>query len=142
VTTPSYVTLVLNEYDGAGDPVVRGTAALAPTTALVDVIDQMDITPWCPDQTFRSGSFPSPKLLATDNGNISPQGWMWTLSFSNVPGNPVTRSFYLAYANGATQYLSDLTTVPASVPAVIANLDGGNARSGSFPAGTVDGGGA
>jgi hypothetical protein len=139
---PNYVTLVLNEYDGAGDAIVKGTATLAPSTALVNVVDQMDITPWCPVQSFRAGSFPQVKLLATDNGNIAPMGWLWTLSFSGVPGNPVARSFYLAYANGATQYLSSLTTVPYSVPATITNLDGGSAVTGAFPAGTVNGGSA
>ena len=82
---PNYVTLVLNEYDGAGNQVVKGTATLAPTTALVDVVDQMDITPFAPAATFRAGSLPMVRLLATDNGNVAPQGWMWTLSFSGVP---------------------------------------------------------
>jgi hypothetical protein len=142
MATPNYVTLVLNEYDGAGDPVVRGTATLAPTTSLVDVVDQMDITPWCPPQSFRSGSLPSVRLLATDNGNVAPQGWMWTLSFSGVPGNPVARSFFLPYAGGATQYLSDLTVVPAALPVAITSLDGGSAVTGQFPVGDLDGGGA
>lgn len=140
--TPNYVTLVLNEYDGAGNPVVKGTATLAPSTSLVDVSDQMDITPWCPEQSFRAGSFPMVRLLATDNSNVAPNGWLWTLSFSGVPGNPVSRSFYLPYASGATQYLSSLTVVPFSVPAVITNVDGGSAVTGSFPAGSLNGGSA
>jgi len=140
MTSPNYVMLVLNEYDGAGNPVVKGSATLAPSTALVDAVDQMDITPWCPPQSFRSGSFPQVKLLATDNGNASPQGWMWTLSFSNVPGNPVARSFFLPYANGATQYLSDLTVVPFSLPMTVTNIDGGSPESISVPVGNIDGG--
>jgi hypothetical protein len=139
---PRRFRIFRNEYDGAGNPVVKGTATLAPSTALLDVVDQMDITPWCPVQSFHAGGFPQVKLLATDNGNISPQGWMWTLSFSGVPGNPSQRSFFLPYANGALQYLSSLTVAPFALPITITNLDGGSALSGAFPVGNVDGGSA
>ena len=98
MTSPNYVTLVLNEYDAAGNPVIRGTATLTPNSSLVDVTDQMDITPYVPQVTFRPGSLPQVKLLATDNANVAPSGWSWTLTFSGVPGNPPARSFYLAHS--------------------------------------------
>lgn len=136
------MTLVLNEYDGMGNPVVTGAAALMPSTALVNAIDRMDITPWVPLQLFRPSAFPEVKLLATDNVNVIPAGWMWTLAFSGVPGNPVTRSFYLPYAGGSTQYLSSLTIVPYALPIVLTSLDGGSAATGQVPVGNLDGGSA
>ena len=126
--SPNYVTLVLNEYDAAGNPIVQGTATLTPNSSLVDVTDQMDITPYVPPVTFRPGPIPQVKLLATDNANVSPSGWAWTLTFSGVPGNPPARSFFLPFSGGATQYLSSLTTSP-SPPAAPSFTARGSAAS-------------
>jgi hypothetical protein len=138
----NYVTLILDEHDGAGNQIVRGAAALVPSTPLVAPADHMDISLAPVPAVFGSYGPPQVRLIATDSTDVSPAGWQWTLAFSNTPGSPAARSFYLLYANGATQYLSALTTVPGSLPITITNLDGGSAVTGGFPVGAVDGGNA
>lgn len=136
---PNYVTLILDLADGSGSPVAKGAATLSPSVQLTDSADGMDVVAPV-TASFRQGSYPQVRLLATDNGNVSPLGWQWTLTFSGVPGNPVAQSFFLPFAAGATQHLSALTTVPAAVPITITSLDGGSAVTGTQPAGNVDGG--
>ena len=100
-----YVELVLDLYDGGGNPIVAGTASLTPSVQLTDTADKQVIVQAPLVVTFR-GTSPSVKLLATDNGALAPSGWGWSIEFSGVPGNPAGFSFFLPYSGGSTQYLS------------------------------------
>lgn len=107
----NYVTLVLDLYDGQGNPVISGNASLVPSVQLTDTTDDMVITQSPVVAVFQSTGTPSIKLLATDNANLSPSGWGWTVTFPNVPGSPAGFSFFLPSTGGATQYLSSLSPV-------------------------------
>ena len=45
MTTPNYVTLLLNLYDGTGALINQGSVKLAPSVSLQDAADLLDITP-------------------------------------------------------------------------------------------------
>ena len=82
--TLNYVTLVLDLYDGQGNPVISGAASLVPSAQLADTADSQLITQAPVPGVFRSSGAPMVKLLATDNGALAPPGWAWTISFSGV----------------------------------------------------------
>ena len=105
--TLQYVVLTLDLYDGQGNAVTTGTAALVPSAQLKDTTDHMLITVAPVPAVFHAGGFPAVSLLATDNGSLSPS-WTWGITFTGVPGNPAGFSFSLAHATGAAQYLSSL----------------------------------
>jgi hypothetical protein len=136
----NYVTLILDLYDGAGNPIMLGNAILAPNAQLADLTDNLLITPAPITVTFGTtapGVSPQARLLATDNANLAPSGWAWTLSFIGVPGSPASITFYLPFANGATQYLSSL--VPLNpVPALLSYLPlpTGTPQAGQVPVAT------
>lgn len=109
--TLNYVTLVLNLYDGGGNPETRGAAALVPSAVLTDASDQVIVTQDPVPGVFRSGSFPQVTLLATDNSGPQPTGWTWGITFSGQLAPPSPFSFFLPYTGGATQYLSSLIPV-------------------------------
>lgn len=119
MTTAQYVTLVLDRYDGAGNPVTRGTASWAPSMELPDPADQMLVGQAPVTATFRAGSLPSVRLVSTDSIGPQPDGWTWTVTYDGVPGSPPPASYYILAANGATQSLSALATVPAAQPGQI-----------------------
>jgi hypothetical protein len=102
-----YVVLTLDLYDGQGNAVITGTAALVPSAQLKDTTDHMIITAAPVPAVFHAAGFPQVTLLATDNGNLSPS-WTWGISFTGVPGNPAGFSFSLPHSGGASQYLSSL----------------------------------
>lgn len=134
--------LVCDGYDGGSSALTRGVAAFAPNQQLIDPVDHEWIPPAPLNAVFRAGSLPQLSLLATDNGNIAPVGWMWKVTFANVPGSPADFSFYLPYSGGATRYLSQLAPVSAAAPIPINSLDGGSAVTGLLPVSSVDGGSA
>ncbi len=111
----NYVELTLDLYDGQGNPVTQGTAALIPTTYLTDTTDHQ-ITGLTPvTATFRPGTAPPVvKLLATDNTAPEPNGWAWTITPPPACG-VAAFSFFLPYASGSAQYLS--AQVPVAAPA-------------------------
>lgn len=119
MTTAQYVTVVMDRYDGAGNPVVQGSASWAPSMELPDPADRMLIGQGPVPAVFRAGSLPTVWLIANDS--IGPQGssapgWTWNVTYDGVPGSPAAASYYVVTANGATQYLSELATVPAAQP--------------------------
>jgi hypothetical protein len=113
--TLQYVTLTLDLYDGQGNPVTMGTATLTPSAELTDTTDHMRVIKAPVRAIFRPAGTPAVSLLATDNGDPAPSGWVWTASFTGVPGNPPPVSFALPFSGGATQYLSALAPlIPAT----------------------------
>ena len=119
----NYVPLVLDLYDGSGATIQTGTIRLAPSALLADPTDHEDI-PQSPVQVVLSPALTLPvtvTLLATDNANITPSGWAWTVTFLGVPGSPAPFSFTLPYNSGATQYLSGVQQVssPATMQAYL-----------------------
>ncbi len=103
----NYVTLTLDLYDGQGAPVTAGEAAFTPSAVLTDagtaIIGQIPVV-----ASFRAGSLPSVRLLATDSDGPEPPGWQWQVSFSGVAGAPAAFSFPLLFADGTSQLLSDV----------------------------------
>jgi hypothetical protein len=93
--TLSYLTLVLDLYDGQGNTISSGVADFTPSVQLTDTADNQLIVQAPVPGVFRAGSFPQVKLLATDSSNVTPSGWAWTVSFAGVPGSPAGFSFFL-----------------------------------------------
>ncbi len=107
----NYVTLTLDLYDGSGNYPVSGTASFVPSAVLTDagvqITDQQPVV-----ASFRAGSLPSARLLATDNSGPLPAGWTWGVTFGGITGAPAPFSFFLPYADGANQVLS--SQIPVS----------------------------
>lgn len=102
----TYVNLTLDLYDGSGNPLKAGTATLVPSALLTDTVDHELITQAPISVTFVPTGLPIVRLTPTDDADIQPRGWVWTISFNGVPGNPPSFSFALPAANGSSQYLS------------------------------------
>ena len=133
--TLNYVELVLDLYDGQGNLLNAGTASLAPSVQLTDTTDNEVVVQAPVVAVFRFTGVPQVKLLATDNADLSPSGWAWTITFDDVPGSPAAFSFFLPYTGGATQYLSALAPVySATTMAGYLPLPSGTATSGQVPA--------
>lgn len=116
----SYVTLVLDRYDGAGNPYVKGGGSLTPSLEFPDPADQMLVGQAPVPFSFRSGSFPQVRLIANDTAGPQGEslpGWTWNIAYnSDTPGGPAPASYYLLSTNGTPQYLSSLASVPAAQP--------------------------
>jgi hypothetical protein len=108
----SYVTLILDLYDAAGNQIVHGTAQVTPSAELPDPAEMMLIGQAPLTGAFRAGSLPQLRLVSTDSVGPQPNAWTYTITFSGVPGSPASFSF----TDGATQYLSALAQVPAAQP--------------------------
>jgi hypothetical protein len=114
--TLNYVTLILDLYDGDGNPASQGWARLTPSAQLTDTANNQLVTQAPMVAQFRPGlTPPEVLLLATDNGTLNPAGWGWTISFTGVSGNPASFNFFLPYASGATQYLSGQAPVATAL---------------------------
>lgn len=137
----NYVTLILDGFDGGGSQLTRGTATFTPSVVLTDPTDQEWIPPAPVAVQFREGlASPQVHLLATDNGNVTPSGWTWAVSFQNVPGTPAGFSFFLPFTNGATQHLSAIQETPAVTPTqAYLPLPNGTPQSGYVPVATGSG---
>jgi hypothetical protein len=102
----SYVNLVCDLFDGQGNPVIAGSLSFAPDATLASTTDHVTITQAPILVGLLGNPLPVVQLAATDNASLSPPGWRWQLT-QRLPGASGPQSFYLAFANGATQYLSD-----------------------------------
>lgn len=137
-----YVTLILDAYDATGAYLTGGSAVIAPNSVLTDPTDQEWVPPAPVPVPFSLyAATPSVKLLATDNANITPSGWAYTIQFLAVPGNPAGFSFFLPFSSGATQRLSAIVPAIASPPALFAYLPlpTGTATAGYAPIATGSG---
>lgn len=109
----NYVTLTLDLYDGQGNAITSGTALLTPTAQLTDTTNH-EVTVQAPVPcVFHAAGTPTVKLLATDNAPPAPPGWMWTVSFTGVAGDPPSFSFLLPFTGGSSQNLSSLAPLAA-----------------------------
>jgi hypothetical protein len=87
-----------------------------PSNWLTDAADAQLIPPAPIAVTLSSTGAFSVSLLATDNVHL-PAGWFWTAAITSIPGVAAqSLSFNLAFANGATQDISSLATLPSPVP--------------------------
>ena len=100
-------------YTGAGQEPVSGWLQFVPSAALTDADDQLLLRQEPVTVPLSSGAF-SVELTATDNTDLQPQGWYWTVT-EYLQGLPPSQpwNFYLAFSSGATQDISDLP--PAAV---------------------------
>lgn len=109
-----YVTLICDEGAGQGYFRPGGTATLTPSAVLTDATDHLIVDQSPITVTFSTVGPPSVQLLACDNANLLPAGWGWT--FTPPAGSGMTAfTFFLDFANGATQYLSAQTPVSTAV---------------------------
>lgn len=131
----NYVTLILDGFDGGGNALGQGAATFAPSVQLTDPVDQEWIPPVPVQGLFRAGlAAPQVTLLATDNANVHPNGWGWTVAFQNILGNPAGFTFFLPFSSGATQRLSQLQPVSSVVTMqAYMPLSGGSFTGGVAP---------
>ena len=106
----NYVTLTLDLYDGQGNFPVSGLATFTPSAVLTDagveIIGQQPV-----QAVFHAAALPAVSLLATDNAGPLPAGWTWSVAFSGIAGAPAGFSFFLPFAGGASQLMSNLIPV-------------------------------
>jgi hypothetical protein len=81
---PNTVSLVPNLYDGTGKALSQGWAVLTPQATLSDAADAMLITMAPVTVTIGAAA----QIIASDSPGPMPAGWVWEISFLNVPGNP------------------------------------------------------
>jgi len=103
--TLNYVTLACDLGAGDGYYLKSGTGFLVPSAVVTDTADHIIVSKTPIPVMFCGPQPPQVRLLATDNANLLPAGWAWT--FTPPPGTGIAPfSFFLSFANGATQYLS------------------------------------
>jgi hypothetical protein len=111
--TPDLIPLVLDVYDGQGNPVVAGTATLTPSVMLTDPGSGLVIESG-PVVTFRPGSAPPlTQLIPTDASGLTPSGWSWQITFTGVSASPSSWFFDLTGAAGVLSF-----TATSASPAV------------------------
>lgn len=141
--TTTLVTVILDRYDGAQHPYVKGTATWTPSQEFPDVPDQMLIGMAPVTATFRAGSLPSVIVVANDTAGPQGEslpGWTWNVTYSGVPGNPADASYYVLSTNGLTQHLSSLAATPAAQPGqMYMPLPSGAMTPGAVPVVQADG---
>jgi len=106
------VTLT-GSYEGGDGSQPSGWLQFVPSAALTDADDCVLVTQEPVNAELVSGAF-SVTLTATDNTDLQPSGWYWTVT-EYVAGMPPSQpwNFFLPFAGGATQDISGLS--PAAV---------------------------
>jgi Pectate lyase superfamily protein len=127
----NFVTLSGQYTDGSGNP-LGGQLTFVPTAPLTDMTDML-VLPQSPVTVIlNSGGMFAVPLYATDSSNLAPAGWAWQVTVAVGGVAPETWDFFLAYGDGASQNIADLT--PATVaPALSAFLP----ESGGSMTGTI-----
>jgi hypothetical protein len=119
------VTVVGTYLNGSNLP-CQGSLKFVPTAALTDTADDELIrqVPLTAELTGL-GTFSIP-LLSTDNADLAPSGWCWTVT-ECIDGLPNAQwAFFLEHADGAEQDISTLEpVVVAPVTGVYLPLGGG-----------------
>lgn len=141
--TVSYVTVILDLYDGAGNPAVQGSMTWVPSQQFSDSADGMLITTAPVTAAFRLGSQAQVRVLPNDlygpQGQNGP-GWTWNTTCSGVPGSPAAASYVVLSTNGNTQRLSELTPMPpAQTVTQYLPLPSGTPAPGQVPVATGSG---
>lgn len=104
----AYVTLILDLYDGAGEPIAGGTVTCTPNVLLTSAADHMTIPQVPVVIRLFNNPLPSVQLLATDSDDIAPTGWGWLIQ-PDFPGAPAGQVYQIVSTGGTVQYLSELT---------------------------------
>jgi len=136
----NYVTLTVDLGAGQGFYLTSGMAAFVPTAVLTDAADHLMVSQVPLSVTFsEEGSPPKIRLLATDNANLAPSGWAWTIT--PPAGSGIAPfSFFLPFSGGASQYLSALAPVSSVVTMqAYMPLPAGTAQAGQAPLATGSG---
>jgi hypothetical protein len=143
--TASYVTLVLDLFDGEGNQLRAGTAVITPSSALTDVPDMQVIPPASAIADFRPGVTPMVRLLASDNAGPQPAGWAWGIE-AKVPGGLEPWSFFVPAGPVSFTATSACPAVftwsPGSEPYQVLSLPDGTGvqlSGGSLPSGFAAG---
>jgi hypothetical protein len=122
-------------YTGASGVPPAGTVIFVPSQTLSDTADHERVPQDPVIAELVNGQF-TVELLATDNPNLAPAGWGWTITES-IGALPASQwSFFLPYAGGATQYLDNLTPTQDVIPGVSYLETTGGTMSGPL---TIDG---
>jgi len=110
----NYVTLTVDLGGGQGFYLTSGMAAFVPTAVLTDAADHLMVSRVPLSVEFGDSGAPVIRLLATDNANLAPSGWAWTIT--PPAGSGIAPfSFFLPFSGGASQYLSALAPVSSVV---------------------------
>jgi hypothetical protein len=130
--------LTLNLVDGTGAPVTSGQAIFTPSQPLTDVTDAQTIVTAPVPLTFTGeGGVPQISLITTDNANVAPSGWVWTVTFIRVPGAPASSSFAFPYGPGTPLDYTAVTVVEPAPPLSMYLLTpGGSPTAGELLAAT------
>lgn len=138
--TLNMVTLTVDLADGQGNYLSTGTATLTPSTTLTDSTDHViaGLSPLT--VAFKAGNTPPTiTLIATDNANVSPSGWAWTITPPAATGIAAF-NFFLPFSGGSTQNLSALAPVTsAATMTSYLPLPTGTAAAGQVPVATGSG---
>jgi len=110
----NYVNLVLDFYDGRGSPVQVGSVICTPNVTVTDSADHVIVTQAPIIVRLFGNPTPTVRLVASDNSGLLPAGWGWLIQ-PEFPGGPAGELYLVSFANGPTQYLSQLM-VSAIVP--------------------------
>jgi hypothetical protein len=102
----NYVTLLPNYVDGAGEPVRQGKVIFTPVSVLLAAAENLVVTQ-SPVVLDLTTGVTYVSLLATDNADLDPGTWAWEVQ-PLFPGAPPAQQVFVNFADGATQYLSDL----------------------------------
>jgi len=138
----NYVNLIMDLYDGTGAPLNSGYARMYPDVPLTISADDQYVPKVPINAPFQAVRSPTVTILATDNVDISPNGWAWNVDFVGVPGNPSSATFFLPFANGATQYWSSIPpAIFPPVPSTIMPYPAGIPSEGNVPIWHSAGGG-
>ena len=103
----NYVNLVLDLYDGQGNPVVTGSVVCTPSTTVVDSADHVVVTQKPVPVSLFGSPLPTVQLAATDNPGLLPSQWGWLIQ-PQFPGAPEGQVYAIPFSGGAQQFLSDL----------------------------------
>jgi hypothetical protein len=113
-------TAITGTYPNASGAALTGTLTFTPSADLVDTVGHVVIRDAPITVTLGGGTFTSPGLANTDNANLSPSGWYWTVT-ENIAGLvPRSFSFYLPASLGASVDIDELIQISPPAPAGLA----------------------
>ena len=93
---------------------LEGTLSITPTAQMSDTADHILIPPVARTWKFTGGTGSLAGIVANDNASVLPQGTGYLISVTDENGKVIVPQFQtqLLSANGATQWLDALATVP------------------------------
>jgi hypothetical protein len=101
--------VLTGSYEDGGANQPGGWLQFVPSAALTDADDRVLLRQEPVTVPLASGAF-SVSLIATDNADLQPPGWYWTVT-EYLAGLPPSApwNFYLAFGDGAEQDISGLS---------------------------------